>query len=148
MPLATHPDLQIIKFRLNVEGHRPKEIQVEGVDKLDILIPEYSKYTLTIFFKVKNRTLHNLMYTQIFRKAGIIIRQTDLHLGPMFEPSEQMYSKTFDQEETPGGIIFRGSYPAQSIYFTENEELMIVNWKLRLMKKRKRVQKDQNLTSR
>lgn len=131
---STHPDLEIIKFIANIEGEEPREVQVLD-EHLHIKIPEHSKYSMTIYFKVHNRALDNVKYTQIIKKAGIVVKQRDLELGPHFEPSEETYSTTFPEDTTPGGWIMRAKYPAQSIYYAGDEELMTVDWTLEITSK-------------
>lgn len=136
MPLAKHPDLEILKFVANIEGREPLEVIVKGADKIDIKIPENSKYSMTVFFHVKNRTLKNLKYIQVIKKAGVTVKQRELEIGEEFEPSEEkVYSKTFPEDTTPGGFLFRGLYPATSTYYAGDEELMVVDWQLEITKK-------------
>lgn len=136
MAIATHPDLEILKFEVNVEGRDPVTVDVKNADSILFKIPENSKYHLTVFFHVKNRTLKNLRYQQNIKKAGITVKQRDLDIGDEYAPSEEtVYSKSFPEDVTPGGFLFRGTYPATSTYYAGDEELMVVEWSLEITKK-------------
>lgn len=131
-----HPDLEIIKFVIQVEGKEPATVQVAGADKIVFKIPESSKYNSTVYFKVKNRPLKNLKYKQIVKKAGVTIKTREEEIGQEFEPSEEeIYSKTFPDDETPGGFFVRGSYYCTSQYYAGDEELILADWVLEIGKK-------------
>lgn len=135
MTLATHPDLEIIQFTVNIEGREPTVVQVAGADSIDFKIPESSKYSMTVHFKVKNRTLNDLKYKQVVKRHGITFKQRELAIGDSFEPSEEIYTKTFEEDSTPGGFLIRGTYPATSTYFAGSEELFTAEWSLEITKK-------------
>ncbi|ODV77478.1 E set domain-containing protein [Suhomyces tanzawaensis NRRL Y-17324] len=129
-----HPDLEVHKFVIEVEGGATSEVPVLGADKIEFKIPESSKYTVTIFFKVKNNKLTDLKYKQVVKKAGIPIKTRENELGT-YEPSDELLSVTFPQDESPGGYFIRGTYPAQSTYYANGEELTVVDWTLEITKK-------------
>lgn len=135
MPQGSHPDLTIVKFVCSVEGQEDKEIQVEGVDEVKVKIPENSKYTMTIFFKVNNNELKDLKYVQVMKKHGLTVKQRDMFIGESYSPSEEIYSKTFEQDVTPGGFLVRGVYPATSTYSANGETLFTSDWSLEITKK-------------
>ncbi|KAK6462314.1 immunoglobulin E-set [Scheffersomyces coipomensis] len=135
MPNVAHPDLQIIKFVVNVDGQEPSEVQVEGAEDIIFNIPESSKYYTTIHFKVKNRELKNVKYKQVVRKAGLVIKQRELDLGPEFQPSDEVYTTDFPEDTTPGGFFIRGTYPSTSTYYADDEELFTSDWTLTITKK-------------
>lgn len=136
MPLATHPDLQIIKFVVHVEGEEPVEVPVDGADSIEFKIPESSNYYTTVYFKVKNRTLKDLKYKQIVKRHGITFKQHEYEIGPSYEPSEEtVYSKDFAKDTTPGGFLVRATYPCTSTYYADGEELYTAEWTLEITKK-------------
>ncbi|ABN67679.1 predicted protein [Scheffersomyces stipitis CBS 6054] len=132
--LPTHPDLEVIKFVTNVVGRDPIETPVSGAETIDVKIPESSKFVMTIHFKVKNRALKNFKYKQVVKKAGITIRNQEFLIGD-YEPSDEVYTKDFPEDTTPGGFLMRGVYPSHSLYFDEVEQLLDVKWDLEITKK-------------
>lgn len=134
MPLPTHPDLEVIKFEVRVEGKEPVFVQVAGADSIDFKIPENSKYVTVIHFKVKNRSLKNLRYKQVVKKGGFALKTKEIELGD-YEPSDEIYAKETPEDTTPGGFMFRGSYPAESTYYVGDEELYTAEWSLEITKK-------------
>lgn len=136
MPLATHPDLKIIKFVVHVEGKDPVTVDVAGADKIEFKIPESSNYYTTVYFQVKNRTLTDLKYKQVVKRHGITFKQHDYDIGPSYEPSDEtVYSKDFEKDTTPGGFLVRATYPCTSTYYAGDEELYTVEWTLEITKK-------------
>ncbi|CAK7895262.1 hypothetical protein CAAN1_10S01530 [[Candida] anglica] len=135
MPIPTHPDLEILKYVLEVEGSEPQDIIVKGAEKIDIKIPEGSKYSITVYFHVKNRELVDLKYTQVIKKLGIVLKQRDLQIGDSFAPSTETYTKKFAEDVTPSGWATRGSFPATSTYYAGDELLYSVEWTLEITKK-------------
>lgn len=135
MVASTHPDLDILKFVVNIEGREPDVVEVKGNDKIVFKIPENSKYSMTVYFTVANNSLKGLKYKQVIKKGGIPFKTRELEFGADYDPSEEIYSKTFPEDQTPGGYFIRGTYYATSTYYANGEELMAVDWTLEIVKK-------------
>lgn len=132
---ASHPDLQIVKFTVNVEDGETYDVQVEGVDEVQCSIPESSTYTMTIVFRVLNRTLYDLKYRQDIKKGGFTIKTRNNFVGAEFAPQEEPHVVTFAPDTTPGGFMFRGAFPSVSTYYAGDEELFASDWTLSIVKK-------------
>lgn len=130
-----HEDLVIEKFIVNYADGKKEEVQVEGQDEVIVKITEGAKYQMTIVFTVKNRTLKKLRYKQEFKKGGIVLKTKNLYVGDEFEPSDTPHQVTFEQDTAPSGFLFRGSFPATSTYYVEDEELFVLPWTLEISKK-------------
>ncbi|KAK6201469.1 immunoglobulin E-set [Scheffersomyces amazonensis] len=136
MPKGSHPDLEVVKFTVEVgDSEETIDVQVEGVEDVIFNIPESSKFVTTIYFRVKNRELKDVKYKQVIKKAGVPIKTRDLELGPVFQPSDEIYSTAFPEDTTPGGFFFRGTYPATSTYYADGEELFTSDWTLTITSK-------------
>ena len=131
--MSRHPDVEIIKFVLQVEGKEPEEIQVEGVDEFKVAIPEGSKYFMTIYFKAL-KDLKDFKYNQVVKKAGIVLKERDIQIGD-YTASSEVYSKEFEPDVTPSGFFTRGTFPARSTYYANGAELYASDWTLEIKKK-------------
>lgn len=133
--VVQHKDLVINKFIVTYEDGKTEEVQVEGVDLVVVKIPEGTVYQMTIEFFVKNRTLNKLRYKQEFKKGGIVLKTKNLYVGDSFEPTEEPHRVTFEKDTSPSGFLFRGSFPATSTYYADDEELFVSPWTLEISKK-------------
>lgn len=129
----THPDIEIIKFGVLVNEGEETFVDTQ-LESIHFVIPENSKYVITAYFYVKNRPLENLRYKYVVKKHGIPMKNRELEMGN-YEPSDELYSKTFPEDTTPGGFLVRGTFPAVSTYYAGDEELMTVEWSLEVTKK-------------
>lgn len=129
-------NLEIIKFVLEIVGEDPVDIPVAGVaDKIQMKIPENTKYNITLHFKVKSEAIKDFKYKQEVRRAGIPFRTREIEIGPLFEPLEEVYTKRFDEDETPGGWALRANYSCTSTYYSGEDQLRAVDWGLEIVKK-------------
>ncbi|ODQ78103.1 hypothetical protein BABINDRAFT_40153 [Babjeviella inositovora NRRL Y-12698] len=143
------PDFQVISLIINYDDGLPSvELitgNVDGSDagaQLHFRVPEYAKYFTTFNFIVRNRTLKNIKYKQVVKKAGIPFRTRMVEIGPEFAPNDPkngpaIYSVDLPGEETPGGFLVRGLYSAHSTYYAGPEEEIILEspWTLEIVKK-------------
>lgn len=130
----SHPDVEILQFSISIEGGEPEIVPVLGAEKIEFKIPENSKYVISIHFKAK-KTLKNFRYVQVVKRHGITVKNRELEVGD-YEASDEIYVKQFPEDNTPGGFIVRGVYPATSTYYANDEELMTTEWSLEITKKK------------
>lgn len=129
-----HPDLEIIKFTVKLADGTTLDVQVAGNPEVVVEIPEHTEYEMTIVFRVKTRTLTNLKYKQEFKMMGVVAKTKVREIGPEFEPRDEPYSKTFEKDRTPGGMMMRGKFDCTLTYLANGEELFRVPWVLNITK--------------
>ncbi|EGW32652.1 uncharacterized protein SPAPADRAFT_61717 [Spathaspora passalidarum NRRL Y-27907] len=133
MVLKRHPDFEIIKFVLKVEGQDPVDVPVKDVDSIHIKIPGGKKYIMEMHFVIMNRKLENFRYIQVVKKAGITVRTREVEIGS-YEPGDEVYVKKFPEDDSPGGFFSRGHYGANSTYYAGDEMLVSNDWTLEIVK--------------
>lgn len=136
MPFAHHPDLLVCEMQLDVAGEEPVIVDLQTADSMAMKVPERTVYSFLIRFKVRNNTLRNLRYNMVLRRAGIPLDSRALSIGEEFVPQDDVYVKRFEDDETPGGFIFRGTYSVTSTFYADDVELMKYDWTLEITKKK------------
>lgn len=131
-----HPDIEILKIVLQVEGDEPKEIQVLGNPAIHFDIPEGSEYFMTLHFTVANNTLKELKYKQEIKKAGFVVKSREVYVGDEFAPREEPYAVDFAKDTTPTGFMFRGNFNCTSTYTESGEFMFAQDWTLTVSKKK------------
>ncbi|CCE86511.1 Piso0_005006 [Millerozyma farinosa CBS 7064] len=126
--------LEIVKFGIEINGGEEIFVDVLGADKIEFKIPESSKYVTTLYFRVKDKPIKGFKYKQVVKKHGLTVKSREIDIGD-YEPSDELYSKRFPEDETPGGFLVRGVYPATSTYYVNGEEVS-VDWTLEIVKKK------------
>lgn len=132
MPL--HPDIEVLKYTLNVAGRDPVDVQVAGNDDIRFEIPEGTEYNMTIHFLVKNNTLKDLEYKQEIKKVGFVVKTREVKIGPEFTPSDEPYVVDFEKDTTPKGFMYRGTFDCTSTYRANGEVLFSQDWTLTVSK--------------
>lgn len=127
-------DVEIVKFVTKVEGvDEPIETPVSGADKVEVKIPESSNYVMTIHFKAK-KDLKGFRYKQVVKRKGITVKSREVEIGD-YDASDEVYSKEFAPDSTPGGFLVRGVYDAKSNYQANGGDILVVNWSLEIVSK-------------
>ncbi|CUM63967.1 uncharacterized protein PRCAT00001555001 [Priceomyces carsonii] len=134
MVLTTHPDLELIKIYVEIEGLDPIEVPL-GKGDIEVKIPEHTKYTQTFHFKVKNKPLKKFWFKVTAKKHGITVNERTTEVGDEFEPREEEYVERLPEQETPGGFLIRGRFPTVSTYYSGDEVLIESPWTLEITKK-------------
>ncbi|KAG7662176.1 uncharacterized protein J8A68_004304 [[Candida] subhashii] len=134
MGFAQHENLILIKSTMSVEGREPIDFPILDAESISAKIPEGSKYRNTLYFKVQNKPLKNFRYHQDVKKAGLTVKTRDLEFGD-FEPSDEIYSVEYPEDETPSGFFSRGHFSAYSSYYAGDELLISHQWSLEICKK-------------
>lgn len=133
MAPSTHPDYTIVKFTVKINDDEPIDVLVEGQDTVHMVVPENSKYVTSLHFRA-NVDLKDFKYTQYLKKAGIVVKTKNIDVGT-YKASDEIYVKELPEDTTPGGFLFRGHYPATSVYYADGKELNSVDWNLEIVKK-------------
>ncbi|CCE85410.1 Piso0_005006 [Millerozyma farinosa CBS 7064] len=125
--------LEIVKFGIEINGGEETFVDVLGADKIELKIPESSKYVSILYFRV-NKPIKGFKYKQVVKKHGLTVKSREIDIGD-YEPSDELYSKAFPEDDTPGGFLVRGVYPATSTYYVNGEEVSD-EWTLEIVKKK------------
>lgn len=125
------------------------EINVEGFDQglkfsqdmenmpqeLFFSIPEYSTYTVTIQYRVKNTPIKKLNYYEVVKKGGIPLKTRKQFVADEAQPTEEYQTVTFPPDKIPGGMLLRGTYPATSTFYQDGKEIITCPFSLAIVKK-------------
>ncbi|OQE44272.1 hypothetical protein PENCOP_c002G02021 [Penicillium coprophilum] len=120
----------IIKsLALQVEGREDVVIDLSSPGSVDSLkdkpfkIKEGSKFHIKVTFQVHHEVLSGLKYLQVVKRKGIRVSKDEEMLGS-YAPNtttKVTYSKEFNEEEAPSGIIARGHYNAISKFIDDDQ---------------------------
>ncbi|KAL7629008.1 rho GDP dissociation inhibitor [Parahypoxylon ruwenzoriense] len=87
-------------------------------------IKEGCKFTMVATFKVQHEILSGLQYVQVVKRKGIKVSKDSEMLGS-YAPStdkQPLYSKRFQEEEAPSGMLARGHYNATSSFVDDDKK--------------------------
>ncbi|KAI0178180.1 hypothetical protein LQW54_002659 [Pestalotiopsis sp. IQ-011] len=87
-------------------------------------IKEGSKFTMVAEFKVQHEILSGLQYVQIVKRKGIKVSKDSEMLGSYAPNTEKqpVYTKRFQEEEAPAGMLARGHYNATSTFVDDDKK--------------------------
>ncbi|KAF8803668.1 E set domain-containing protein [Phlegmacium glaucopus] len=93
--------------------------------KNPILIKEGVEYNVRITFKVNHSIISGVRYIQLVKRAGIKVDKLEQMLGSYGpSPTGEAYTKNFDPEESPSGVIARsGTYSVKSRVIDDDGEV-------------------------
>ncbi|PFH52534.1 hypothetical protein AMATHDRAFT_74022 [Amanita thiersii Skay4041] len=118
---------------LNLEDKKA----VADTRKNPIIIKEGVEYNVRITFNVNHSIISGLRYIQLVKRAGVKVDKLEQMLGS-YGPSPQgkPYTKDFDPEESPSGLLARsGSYTVRSrVTDDDNETYADWEWSFKLAK--------------
>jgi len=101
-------------------------------------IKEGVDYSVRITFKVNHSIISGVRYVQVVRRSGIKIDKMEQMLGSYgpSPPDGQPYTKVFDPDESPSGILARtGKYEVKSRVVDDDGEIYAEwMWHFRLAK--------------
>lgn len=132
MGVVQNADFEITEFLMQIGTDDPHLIDLTSDKPIELAVPENSEYSFSIKFKVKHRSLKDVRYKMVLRKAGIAVHTRELLVGESFEAREEEYSKAFPKATAPGGFFTRGKYAATTTYSSEDEELIRQPWQLEI----------------
>ncbi|KAI0380154.1 immunoglobulin E-set [Hypomontagnella monticulosa] len=87
-------------------------------------IKEGCKFTMVASFKVQHEILSGLQYVQVVKRKGIKVSKDSEMLGSYAPNTEKqpLYSKRFQEEEAPSGMLARGHYNATSSFVDDDKK--------------------------
>ncbi|KAF9008912.1 immunoglobulin E-set [Cyathus striatus] len=112
------PGKQIV-FNLNDTA------RLADTKKNPIIIKEGVEYNVRITFKVNHSIISGVRYIQVVKRAGVKVDKLEQMLGSYGpSPDGQPYSKNFEPEESPSGMLARsGSYNVRSRVIDDDGEV-------------------------
>ncbi|KAK3389301.1 immunoglobulin E-set [Podospora didyma] len=120
----------ILSLSMEAEGRDPVVIDLSTpgseaeLKKQPFKIKEGAKFTMTAKFKVQHNILSGLKYVQLVKRKGITVNKTSEMIGS-FAPctdKKPFYTKTFNEEEAPSGMLARGNYTAISTFVDDDKK--------------------------
>ncbi|THV08703.1 E set domain-containing protein [Dendrothele bispora CBS 962.96] len=90
--------------------------QLADTKKNPVTIKEGVEYSVRIVFKVNHSIISGVRYIQVVKRAGVKVDKLEQMLGSYGpSPDGKPYTKDFDPEESPSGMLARsGSYAVKS----------------------------------
>jgi len=137
----------VLQLRVEIENKEPIVIEVEkeGGSQRKVgpfQIEEGSTYTLSVRFRVQHEIISGLKYVQVVKRKGITLDKLTEMLGS-YLPNQRndptpYYEKKFPPEQTPTGILGRGTYDA-SAKFVDDDNMthVTLEWSFEVVKKAK-----------
>jgi len=110
---------------------------VADTKKNPIIIKEGIEYNVRITFKVNHSIISGVRYIQVVKRAGLKVDKLEQMLGSYGpHPTGGSYTKNFDHEESPSGLIARsGSYNVHSRVIDDDGEVYADwEWSFKLAK--------------
>lgn len=134
-------NMQLIAMIIEIEGYEEVLEYTHDMEDLPqelfFIIPEKSKYYLTIKYKV-SRPFKNLTYHQVVKKGGFVFKQRKEPMAEYVTANDEStpyHSITFPVDEIPGGSLIRGTYPASSTFYSDGKEILKAKWTIKIAKK-------------
>ncbi|KAJ2978889.1 hypothetical protein NUW58_g7351 [Xylaria curta] len=87
-------------------------------------IKEGAKFTMVASFRVQHEILSGLQYVQIVKRKGIRVSKDSEMLGSYAPNTDKqpVYTKRFQEEDAPSGMIARGHYNAVSTFVDDDKK--------------------------
>merc|ERR1712224_1019380 len=87
-------------------------------------IKEGSKFTMSAKFKVQHEILSGLTYVQVVKRKGIKVSKDSEMIGSYAPNTDKQttYTKKFQEEEAPSGMLARGHYNAISSFVDDDKK--------------------------
>jgi len=100
------------------------KVDLEKMKNTPFILKENSHYKIKVSFKVQHDIVSGLKYVNLVYRKGIRVAKDNQMIGS-FGPQDKLHEVTFPRqgwEETPSGILSRGSYTAKS-QFTDDDSV-------------------------
>ncbi|TDL29241.1 rho GDP-dissociation inhibitor [Rickenella mellea] len=127
----TLPPGKTIKLDLTDTAH------LSDLKKNPVNIKEGIEYNVRITFKVNHSIISGVRYIQVVKRAGVKVDKMEQMLGSYGpSPDGQPYTKNFDPEESPSGMLARsGTYQVRSRVIDDDGEVYSdFEWAFKLAK--------------
>ncbi|KAI8632456.1 immunoglobulin E-set [Xylariaceae sp. FL1651] len=87
-------------------------------------IKEGAKFTMVASFRVQHEILSGLQYVQIVKRKGIKVSKDSEMLGSYAPNTDKqpIYTKRFQEEDAPSGMLARGHYNAISTFVDDDKK--------------------------
>ncbi|KAK7982153.1 hypothetical protein PG984_009138 [Apiospora sp. TS-2023a] len=87
-------------------------------------IKEGAKFTMVVSFKVQHEILSGLQYVQLVKRKGIKVSKDSEMLGSYAPNTDKqpIYTKRFQEEDAPSGMLARGHYNAISTFVDDDKK--------------------------
>ncbi|KAH8681090.1 immunoglobulin E-set [Xylariales sp. PMI_506] len=87
-------------------------------------IKENAKFTMVASFQVQHEILSGLQYIQVVKRKGIKVSKDSEMLGSYAPNTDKqpIYTKRFQEEEAPSGMLARGHYNAVSSFVDDDKK--------------------------
>ncbi|OAE33035.1 hypothetical protein AXG93_1913s1370 [Marchantia polymorpha subsp. ruderalis] len=101
---------------------------------------ENSLYNLKFTFTVQRNLVSGLTYVNKVWKSGLLVDKTSVMIGT-FAPRKEPYTHIMEEEETPSGVLARGSYTAKT-KFVDDDGLcyLTIDYSFQIVKNDKHAQ--------
>ncbi|KAI5795520.1 rho guanidine dissociation inhibitor [Geopyxis carbonaria] len=121
----------IVELALIIEGRPDVVIDLTKPDavatlaKTPFTIKEGAEYKMRVKFRVQHEVISGLRYLQLVKRKGVPVDKSDQMMGSYSPNTKEnpFYEKTFAEEEAPSGMLFRGSYDAQSKFMDDDGKI-------------------------
>ncbi|KAJ8121531.1 hypothetical protein ONZ43_g2035 [Nemania bipapillata] len=87
-------------------------------------IKEGAKFTMVASFRVQHEILSGLQYVQTVKRKGIRVSKDSEMLGSYAPNTDKqtIYTKRFQEEDAPSGLLARGHYNAVSTFIDDDKK--------------------------
>ncbi|KAG6366049.1 hypothetical protein INS49_000225 [Diaporthe citri] len=87
-------------------------------------IKEGAKFTMSATFRVQHEILSGLHYVQIVKRKGVRVSKDSEMIGSYAPNTDKqpVYTKKFNEEEAPSGMLARGHYNAVSSFVDDDKK--------------------------
>ncbi|TFK43380.1 immunoglobulin E-set [Crucibulum laeve] len=97
--------------------------------KNPIVIKEGVEYNVRITFKVNHSIISGVRYIQVVKRAGVKVDKLEQMLGSYGpSPSGEPYTKNFDPEESPSGMLARSGHYAVRSRVVDDDGEVYADW--------------------
>ncbi|KAM0325800.1 hypothetical protein ACHAQA_007102 [Verticillium albo-atrum] len=87
-------------------------------------VKEGAKFTMVAKFRVQHEILSGLQYVQVVKRKGIRVSKDSEMLGSFAPNTDKTpsYTKQFQEEDAPSGMLARGHYNASSTFVDDDKK--------------------------
>ncbi|EQL00846.1 hypothetical protein G6O67_005411 [Ophiocordyceps sinensis] len=120
----------IISLTMDSPGRDPVTIDLSRPGSENSLkdspfkIKEGARFTMSAQFKVQHEILSGLHYVQVVKRKGIKVSKDSEMIGSYAPNTDKQmtYTKKFQEEEAPSGMLARGHYNAVSSFVDDDKK--------------------------